>query len=537
MTHADLLIRNGRVFTAVGRPPGAQAVAVRGNRIAWVGDEAEAAGWRGPRTEVIDAGGNTVMPGIIDSHFHLLWGSLKLDALQLDTVGTLDELAGAIRGWAAAKPDEPWIVGYQLKYTVIPPDRALDRHFLDGVVADRPVYLTAYDGHTVWVNSEALRRANLLAGGETPAGSLIVMDPSTGTASGELREPGAFDPVRELLPVPDAAGKRALLHKGLALAAAAGITSVHNMDGDAEQIALYAALDDVGELTLRVLASYSVTPQTPLEELQEAVAWRRTFQSSRLRAGAIKLFMDGVLESYTGLLVDDYAGKPGDQGNALFTAEQFNRLALDADRLGLQIFVHACGDGAVRRTLDGYAHAQALNGRRDSRHRVEHVELIHPDDIGRFAELGVIASMQPYHAPLTVNGGDVWPQRVGPERWGLSFAWETLRQAGAHLALGSDWPVVSMNPMLGVHAALTRQPWASGLPDQTQSLANILLGYTRDAAYAEFQEGIKGQLAAGQLADLVVLSADLFAIPPEKIKEVRPLLTVCDGRIVFREGR
>ncbi|HXF62337.1 MAG TPA: amidohydrolase family protein, partial [Caldilineaceae bacterium] len=343
------------------------------------------------------------------------------------------------------------------------------------------------------------------------------------------------DPVRALIPKPDGARRRALLHKALGLAAAAGITSVHNMDGDEEQLKLYTALEDAGELSLRVYVPYSVKPETPIEALQEAAAWRQQFQGSHVRAGSIKLFMDGVLESYTALMVDDYADRAGDKGSALFTAGHFNRIAVEADRLGLQICVHACGDGAVRRTLDGYAHARAVNGPRDSRHRIEHIELIHPNDIPRFAELGVAASMQPYHAPLAVDGSDVWPYRVGKERWGVSFAWETLRQAGARLVYGSDWPVVSMDPMLGIHAALNRLPWAEGLPDQRQTLENTLLSYTRDAAWAEFQEGIKGTLAPGQLADLVLLSADLFATPPEEIASVRPLLTLCDGKVVFRE--
>ncbi len=543
MTHADgpadLIIVNGRVFTADTNVdaslPRAEAVAVRGNRIAWVGSNAGASRRRGPQTEVIDAAGCTLMPGFIDSHFHLLWGSLKLDAMQLDAVTNLDDLAATVRAWAADHPEREWVVGYQLRYAAIPADRPLDRHFLDGLLPDRPLMLMAYDGHTVWANSSALRRAGLLYGAETPQGSEIVMDAATGTASGELREPAAFNPVRDLIPTLSPARKRELLRAGLARVAAAGITSVHDMESTPEQMQLYTALEAAGEMTLRVYVPYSVKPETPLAELQTAAEWRQVVRGGYVRAGAIKLFMDGVLESYTALMVEPYADRPGDRGRALFSAEHFDAIALEADRLGLQIAVHACGDGAVRRALDGYERAQRINGRRDSRHRVEHIEVIHPDDIHRFAQLGVIASMQPLHAPLP-DGTDVWPQRVGRERWPLSFAWETLRQAGAHLAYGSDWPVVSMNPLLGVHAGRCRAPWAEGLPDQRQSLENLLLGYTRDAAYVEFQEGIKGQVKPGQLADLVVLSADLFATPDEAIPDVRPRLTVCDGRIIFRDG-
>jgi hypothetical protein len=292
-------------------------------------------------------------------------------------------------------------------------------------------------------------------------------------------------------------------------------------------------LEDLGELTLRVYVPYDVTPETPPKALAEAVTLRQAYQSDMVRGGCVKFFMDGVIESYTGLLLDDYTGQPGNLGGANFSAEQFTRLVTEADRLGLQIFVHAVGDGAVRRTLDGFEAAQKANGQRDSRHRVEHIELIHPADASRFAQLGVIASMQPAHAPLTADTTDIWPARVGETRWGRSFAWQTLREAGARLIFGSDWPVATQNPLEGVYAALNRQPWAPGQPDQRQTLADTLIAYTHDAAYAEFQEAQKGQLRAGMLADLVLLSVDIFAAPPEEINQVQPVLTMCDGRIVY----
>jgi hypothetical protein len=275
-----------------------------------------------------------------------------------------------------------------------------------------------------------------------------------------------------------------------------------------------------------------VTPEMSVAVLPEAVQMRA--DSTRLvRGGAVKFFMDGVIETFTGLLVDDYAGRPGDNGGALFSADHFNRFAIEADRLGLQIFVHAVGDGAVRRTLNGFEAAQQANGRRDSRHRVEHIELIHPDDLPRFAQLGVIASMQPAHAPLTVDDPDPWLKNIDAGRWGCSFAWQTMRQAGARLAFGSDWPVASADPLVGLHYALNRQPWAAGLPSQRQTLAAAITGYTHDAAYAEFAEQQRGQLQPGRLADLVLLSENIFALPPEQVTRAKPVLTMCNGRIVF----
>lgn len=530
--YADLLITHAHVFTADSANPQAESVAIVGSRIAFVGSNRDAAHWRGPHTRVINAEGRTLMPGFIDSHFHLLHGSIDLGDIQLAGHTDLPAVTAAVLDFAHAHPQHEWLAGYGLKYNLVP-GQPLARQQLDAILPNRPLILFAYDYHTAWANTEALRRAGILHGGEILSPNSEIVMRADGTATGELRESGAVRHITRLIPEPDLARKRTLLKQGLALAAQYGITSIHNMDGDAEQIALYAALEDADELTLRVYVPFSARPATPPEALAEAVAWREQYNSEMIRAGAVKFFMDGVIESYTGLLLEDYAGRPGTAGDANFSAEHFNRMAVEADRLGLQIFVHAIGDAAVRRTLDGYEAAQKINVQRDARHRVEHIELIHPDDLPRFAQLGVIASMQPLHAPRLADGSDVWPERVGRERWPRSFAWQTLREAGARLVFGSDWPVVTQNPMRGVYAALNRQPWAPGLPHHRQTLEDTLIAYTRDAAYAEFQEHIKGQLRVGYYADMVLLSSDILSAPAETLDEVHPTLTLCGGRIVY----
>jgi predicted amidohydrolase YtcJ len=519
------------VFTADAGQPRAEAVAVHGRRILFVGSAEDADRFRGRATRVIDGRDCTLLPGFIDSHFHLLHGSEELGNIQLQDVGGMADLEAVVHSYAAANPDLPFLSGFGLSYAVLP-DQTLTRRQLDAILPDRPLILFAYDGHTAWANTPALELGGILNGGEAGPNAEIVVD-ADGTASGELREPGAFDPIKDLIPEPDDNRRRALLREGLAEAARQGITGVHNMGGDRERMAFFAAMEDLDELTLRVYCPVNVWPDTPLEALAEAAELRNVYQGGMLRAGSLKFFMDGVVESYTALLLDEYADRPGWLGDAHYSADLFNRFAVEADRLGLQIFVHAIGDGAVRRTLDGFEAAREANGPRDSRHRVEHIELIHPDDLPRFAELGVIASMQPLHSPMQVDGSDVWPERVGADRWGRSFAWAALRQAGARLVFGSDWPVASQSVMAGIHAAVTRPPWAEGLPDQHQLLSDALLSYTLDGAYAEFQEGEKGQLKAGMLADLVLLSDDIFSIPPAALADVRPLLTMCDGRIVY----
>ena len=260
---------------------------------------------------------------------------------------------------------------------------------------------------------------------------------------------------------------------------------------------------------------------------------KQVYHGEMLKAGSVKFFIDGVIEGYTGLLVDPYSDDPSRCGAANYEIGHYNRMVVEADRLGLQVVTHSIGDLAVRRVLDAYQNAQKQNGRRDSRHRVEHIELIHPQDLPRFKELGVIASMQPLHSPMQVDDHDIWPMRVGRERWPLSFAWQTIREAGATLVFGSDWPVVTQNAMRGVSNAVNRLPWEEGMPYQRQTLTDTLLAYTRDAAYAEFQEHQKGQIKTGYLADLVLLPLDIFAVPTETIAGINPLLTMMDGRVVF----
>jgi predicted amidohydrolase YtcJ len=532
---ADLIITNARALTLDPAQPRAEALAVVGSQIAWVGSSAGAERLRGPATRVIDAQGRTLLPGIIDSHYHLQMGSLKLVDIRFEGARSYDDLVGAVRAYAAAHADKPWLAGYGLSYNILP-GQGLTRQDLDQVVADRPLLVVAFDLHTAWANTRALELAGLLGGGFCEPGNQIVMA-DDGTATGELREPGAYNQVMALLPTPDDAQVRALLHKGMAEAARYGITSIHNMDGDLAQMTRYLALEDRGELSLRISVPYLVTPDTALDSLGEALAMRAA-ETEMVRGGRVKFFMDGVIESCTALLLDDYADRPGDRGAAIFSAEQFTPLATEADRLGLQIAVHAIGDAAVRRTLDGFTHAQRANGRRAQgaprRHRIEHIELLHPDDLPRFQELGVIASMQPLHAAVS-EPGQVWARRVGAERWGRSFPWQTLRESGARLVFGSDWPVVTQNPFLAMHAAMARQPWAPGQPRQAQTLAATLAAYTRDAAYAEFQEDRKGQLRTGMLADLALLSGDIEAMSAEELAGTTAALTVCNGRIVHED--
>jgi predicted amidohydrolase YtcJ len=527
---ADIVIENARVFTSNPDMPHAQAVAVKGSRILFVGTNEGANEFKGDTTRVIDGQGCTLTPGFIDAHFHLLWGAIWAGSAQLYDVKNLDGLKRTLAEFASQNQTFAWVDGRGIKYGIVE-----TRQQLDAIISDRPIYINAYDGHTSWANTKALELAGILQPGVEAEGVGVIVRDHDGLATGELRET-AMRLVADLIPEPSEARKRELLKMVIARINAAGVTGVHNMNGDMQELMTYAALEDAGEMTLRVYVPYHIKPETTEEMLSEAAEMAKV-QGEFVRGGAAKFFMDGVWESYTALNLEPYADDPHAKPEGIFSAEQFTRMASACDRLGLQIFVHCCGDGAVRRTLDGYEAVQRSNGKRDSRHRVEHIEVIHPDDLPRFNELGVIASMQTGHAPLDASDGDVWLERVGTQRWGKSFAWRDVKNAGAHLCLGSDWTVAPFDPMVHLHAALNRNKWSEADPDQRLTLEEVLLGYTRDAAYAEFKEHEKGQVREGYLADLVLFTHDLFALQPEKILNAKPALTIVDGKIVFETPR
>jgi predicted amidohydrolase YtcJ len=548
---ADLIVANARVLTQDPAHPRATAVAVRGNRIVALDDDALAR--RGQGTRVIDAAGATVLPGFIESHLHVFPGGASLTSLQLNGVHGMDRLTAVVRAWAAAHPDDRLIYGVQASYQVL--DEPPSRHLLDKVLPDRPLSVHAFDGHTVWANTKALELAGLLHGKELLPGNEIVMG-ADGLATGELREPGAYSLLMAFLPSggreklgittgrdPDPpttpaqrAQDRATIARGLDWCVRHGITSIHNMDGNPYQQELLRELDDAGELGCRIRVPFHLKNDMTLADLEAgAQAMRARSRPDRVVCDFVKIFVDGVLDSTTAFMLEDYEGQPGNRGQPLFTQEQIDAAVILADRLGFQVAVHSIGDAGVRRTLDAYAAASTANGPRDSRHRVEHIEVIDPADVPRFQELGAVASMQPLHAPgpLSYPGHEMMAL-LGERRGPWTFAWRTLRDAGARLCFASDWPVSPVDPLLSIQAALTRRPWRPGQPEQAQTLDQALAGYTRDGAWVEFAEDRKGMLKEGYLADLVLLDGDIEAVPANTIRELKVRTTVCDGRVTYQ---
>jgi predicted amidohydrolase YtcJ len=526
---SDFIIMNALVFTSDETTPHAEAVAVKGNRIVFVGTNDGAKEFQEPSTRVVDGKGRTVTPGFIDSHFHLLWGSIWMGSAQLYEAKTMDDVRKSLQTFAAQNKTNEWVDGRGIKYGIIP-----SRKELDEIISDRPIYVNAYDGHTSWANTKALEMVGILQPGKEATGVGVVVRDENGLATGELRET-AMDLVTDLMPEPSDSRKRELLKMAIAKINSTGVTSVHNMNGDLNELMVYAALEDAGEMTLRVYTPYHIKPETTVEDLLEAAEMAK-IQGEFARGGAVKFFMDGVWESYSALNLEPYADDADAKPEGIFSPEHFTHMAAACDKLGLQIFVHCCGDGAVRRVLDGYESVQGLNGKRDSRHRVEHIEVIHPDDLPRFKQLGVIASMQTSHAPFNLKENDIWTKRVGEQRWPHSFAWRDIKSAGARLALGSDWTVAPFDPMINLHVALNRELWSPTDPDQRLTLEECILGYTRDAAYAEFMENEKGQIKEGYLADLVLFTHDLFTLKSEEIMTAKSALTMVNGKVVF-EGK
>ena len=543
---ATLLIVNARVLTMDPDLPETDAVAIDGDTITALGKDA--AGLAGSGCRVIDAQGATVLPGFIESHLHLFMGGSELAHLQLLGGKGSEALAEAILGYAAANPGREVIVGQGCDYGIY--DRPLTRHDLDAILPDRPVCLLAADHHTAWANTVALERAGILHGAALGPGNEIVME--NGMATGELREFEAKAPVLRLAgehrimagiatgkdPVPPPTKQEMLadlpaMERGLEHCARYGFTSLVNMDGNRYTLEVLDHLRREGRLTARVRVPYHFRNNHQISDLATASAMSTDYNDDWLTSGFVKMFMDGVVDSGTAVMINDYPDQPGWRGEPLHEAERFAEICIEADKRGLQIAVHAIGDGAVRRVLDGYEAARDANGARDARHRIEHIELIDRADIPRFAEMGVVASVQPSHPPGSMDF-PLFPtlDKIGRDRWRDAYLTRTLRDAGASIVFASDWPVADVNPLRSIQAAVTRAPY-KGAQDETLSLRDAIAAYTIGGAYAEHTEDRKGMLRPGYLADVVILSGNIEAVPADQISSLHVEKTICGGRIVW----
>ncbi len=533
MTIAHVLVRQAQIPGRAAR----QAIAIHHDRIIWIGPDRAAGQWQHPTTQVIDGCGWVALPGLTDCHLHLQNGARALGMLRLETAESIADLQAQLAAYAAAHPQATWLIGRGWRYRLFANGQAPDRRLLDAVVPDRPVLLTAFDGHTAWANTAALRIAGILAGAETGNPLSAVVMGTDGLASGELREAPAMDLVRRWVPPPAEHELRNLLRHAMRELNALGLTSIHNMDGDEAQRDRYRELAAAEELTVRIRLPLSLSPGADPAQITAWAADARRYPHPFLQTDAVKLFIDGVVEAKTALMLAPYADGSGERGIANYDQQEFVDLIACADAAGLQVCVHAIGDGGVRQTLDAFTAARQINGQRDARHRIEHAEIVDPADLPRFAALGVIASVQPLHVDFGMDQQNPWWRLVGTQRHRYGFPWRDLLQAGARMALGSDWPVASPDPWRGMQTACTRSRLdfsASGdVPDQRLSIAEALAGYTTWAAHTGFRERALGRLAPGYLADLILVDRDITVGPPDQIASAQVMLTMVGGKVVF----
>lgn len=536
----DLIVLNGRVYPADGSGAFAEALAVRGNTILRVGSNREIKRLAGRATQSIDAHGAAVLPGFNDAHLHLVSGGLGLQQANLLDATTLDEIAATIKAFAAAHPDRPWVQGRGWYYTPFPGGLPT-RQQLDAIVPDRPAYMRCYDGHTAWVNTLALKAAGVTKATPDPPGGVVVRDPATGEPTGVLKE-GAQQLVSKFLPQWTREDRLGAVRAAIAKAHEFGVTSVQNAGVDAEELELYDELLRKGDLRLRLYNAVSIeAPFTDADADRLDALWKGRRDDALIKTGAAKLMLDGVIEAHTAAMIEPYANRPT-TGLPEMDAPTLNRIVATLDRRGWQVLIHAIGDAAVRQSLDAFEAAAAANPAppRGRRHRLEHVETLQPSDVARFGKLGVLAVQQPFHGNPSPTQIEVWAANIGPERASRGWAQRSILDAGGRLAMGTDWPVVTLDPRFQINMAINRTtpegtPPGGWLPEQRLSLASAIDAYTTGAAYASFDEHRKGQLAPGMLADVVILSTDVFAKPPEKFLEATVEVTIFDGQVVYRK--
>jgi predicted amidohydrolase YtcJ len=525
-----IAIVNAIVWTGESVQPRAEGVALRGDRIVAVGSSSEIRALAGPSTRIIDAHGGMVAPGFIDSHVHFLAGGMNLTSVQLRDAPTPAEFISRIKAFAATVQPGAWITGgdwdHQNWGGELP-----QSSWIDSVTPNNPVWINRLDGHMALANSAAMRAAKLASTGGDITGGTIVRDAS-GRPSGIFKD-NAQDLIDAAVPDPAPAMLDRALDAAMTYVAERGVSSVDHM-GTWSDLAVFERAHNAGKLRTRI---YAAVPLSTWEKLRDTVA-ARGHGDSWLRIGALKGFVDGSLGSHTAAMMQPFTDAPRDSGLLVNTPEDLYSWTSNADKAKLHVIVHAIGDRAINLQLNIFERVEHENGPRDRRFRIEHAQHIAPADIRRFAQLGVIPSMQPYHA---IDDGR-WAEKViGSERAKTTYAFRSLRDSGARLAFGSDWFVAPATPLEGIYAAVTRRTlddkhpngW---VPEQKISVEDALRAYTTDGAYASFEEGEKGSLAPGKLADVVIIDRDITRISPETIREARIMYTIVGGRVVFDRG-
>ena len=528
---ADLVLTSARIWTGDPARPEAEALAVRGDRIVAVGSNQEINALRGLKTVVVDAHGRRVVPGFIDAHTHMSMGGLNLLAVDLRQTKDEADFTRTLAAFAKTRPAGQWLTDGAWDHEQWAVPKLPTHKLLDPATGDRPTCLSRQDGHMVVCNGLALKLAGITRQTPDTPGGVIVKDES-GEPTGVLKD-GAMDLIFKIRPARTQAEILEGLRAAMKHAAKSGVTSVQDLPGDPLDVPAWTELHKAGEMTVRVDYRPSLSAWEKVKGMQASVGTDAWF-----RLGGVKGYMDGSLGSGTALMFEAFSDEPGNTG--VYAAEAIPPSTLEervagADAAGLQVVVHACGDRANSELLDIFERVEKKNGGRDRRFRIEHAQHLRTQDIPRFAQLGVIASMQPYHA---VDDGRWAERRLGKERSSTTYAFRSLLDAKATLAFGSDWDVAPLSPILGIAAAVTRRTIdgknpGGWYPEQKITAEEALRAYTVSAAYSGFEEKEKGSLEPGKLADFVVLSGDVLAVRPEEIEKIQVDTTVVGGRVVY----
>lgn len=512
------------------------SVAVKGNRIIAVGENLDHLTETG--TRVIECGDNLVLPGFHDSHVHLMLAGLFQTCVNLQKAASEEETARLVKEFADSRPDDPWVLGFTWYHVFWDNKRMPHKSTLDRLIPDRPIFLLNYEGHGAWVNSKALDLCGIDRNTPDPEGGEIERD-QNGEPTGILYENAmglvskyAYDLSEEM--------QTSMLRQLMGNAVKKGVTSICDMQPfigvDLGNPETYEKLEQSGELCVRINIAPELTG-----DLEKVKRLRKEHQSGCVKFSGLKQFIDGVATTHTAYMIEPYADAPGNTGSTVKPIPQLRDWIIKADGEGFRIRLHACGDGAVRAALDFFEEAARVNGRRDARHTIEHIENIHPDDMKRFAELGVIASMQPEHLAMTETFADnPYPEKLGPERIKLSWPIKSLLDAGAAVTLGTDCPVVDLDPFVGIYRALTRvhndgEPSGGWNPAEKIDMAAAIKGFNQTPAYMEFREDELGTLEPGKLADIIVLDRNLFTVSTDEIRDTAVKITMMDGKIVYEK--
>ncbi|MCU0344852.1 MAG: amidohydrolase [Ignavibacterium sp.] len=523
---------NGKVYTVNENQPIAQAVVVENNKIVFVGSDEEAKKLIDASAEVIDLNGKLMLPGFIDNHVHFITGGFYLLGIDLRPANSTSEFKQILKEYSKKFPGK-WITGGYWDHEKWEVNDLPTKEMIDEAVSDQPVFVDRLDGHMAVANSYALKLAGITKDTESPDGGLIVKDPKTGEPTGVLKD-NAMYLISKHIPEPKAEENYEALLAALEEAKKLGITSVQDITyGDA--LNAFQRAKDEGKLTCRIFTRWPISDYK--DHVEKNI--RAGYGDDLIRMGSLKAFADGSLGSSTAWFFNRYDQDTMTTGLAMdiITDGSMEKWSMDADRHGLQLSVHAIGDKANSYMLDLYEKISKENPEWDRRFRIEHAQHVRFEDIPRFTEIGVIASVQPYHC---IDDG-VWAEkRIGPDRIKYTYPFKSFLDSGVKVCFGTDWYVAPLNPLLGLYAAVTRRTlddknpdgW---IPEQKISIEDAIKCYTINSAYASFEENIKGSIEVGKLADLIVLSDDILTIDPVRIKDVKVEMTIFDGKIIYKK--